>query len=55
MMTDRRADAAEPRDAGRWLVGAMIELAKRFLGMAMAAGFSEAKQKTECPRCGWRG
>ncbi len=44
-------------DAGRWLVGALIELAKRFLGMALAAGFTEAERRLECPHCGqrWRG
>lgn len=49
------ADQTPPVDAGRWLTLALIELAKRFLGMALAAGFTEAKQRHECPRCGWRG
>jgi hypothetical protein len=41
-----------PADAGRWLVLTFIELAKRFLGMAVSAGFPEARQRHECPRCG---
>lgn len=45
----------EPPDAGRWLVVTMIELSKRFLGMAVKAGYTEAVTKHECPRCGWRG
>ena len=46
---------AQPNDAGRWLVTTLIVLAKTFLTRAAAAGFSEARQKSECPRCGWRG
>jgi hypothetical protein len=49
--------APPPPDAGRWLVLALIELAKRFLGMAIAAGFTEARHRHECPQCGnvWKG
>jgi hypothetical protein len=42
-------------DWGRWLVLAAVELCKRFLGMALAAGITEAYCKSECPRCKWRG
>jgi hypothetical protein len=46
-----------PPDAGRWLVLALIDLAKRFLGMAVAAGFTEAERRVECPKCRnvWKG
>jgi hypothetical protein len=52
---ERRAEQTAPIDAGRWLTVTLIELAKRFLGMAAKAGFTEARQKHECPKCGWRG
>lgn len=44
----------EPESELRWLVGVLVELARRFIGHAVKRYPELGSQRQECPKCGYR-